>query len=213
MAGVPMRAGDPLVLNVQLHNPTDRSYRGVTVRLVLAYTTRRPDLEVHGFRIDVMFPTGYMVFDLPPGRSVWTWEGSPGFEGRVFALTGHVHRYAEWIVLEDVTERRELYRAEPTMSASGAIVEMPVRLLSWGRGYVMRPSHRYRLTASYFNPTDQPIVAGGVANVGGIYAPEDDLPPLERTGTAYSRNLSVAPVECGSTTSLGAQLAPLPAAP
>jgi hypothetical protein len=124
-----------------------------------------------------------------------------------------VHRYAEWIVLEDVTERRELYRAEPTRSASGAIVEMPVRLLSLGRGYVMRPSHRYRLTASYFNPTDQPIVAGGVANVGGIYAPEDDLPPLERTGTAYSRNLSVAPVECGSTTSLGAQLAPLPAAP
>jgi hypothetical protein len=180
MVGIPMKAGDPVVVSMRLRNDAPVAYDGVTVRVVLPYVTRRPDVEVHGFRVDVMFPTGFVEFDLPPGRSVWTWEGSPGFDGRVFAVTGHVHRFAESLVLEDLTANRVLYRAEPSASdIKGEVVEMPVKVLSWGRGYVVRPEHRYRITASYFNPTEQPIPGGGMANVGGVYAPVDRLPPLE----------------------------------
>ncbi len=49
-----------------LHNPTDTGYSRVRVRLFLPYTHFRPLREVAGFRLDVMFPTGPMEFDLPP---------------------------------------------------------------------------------------------------------------------------------------------------
>jgi len=193
MVGVPVRAGETVVLGVRLRPVPGRSYHGVTARLTLPYTTRRPDVEVHGFRVDVMFPAGYVEFDLPPGRSVWTWEGSPGFAGRVYALAGHLHRYAESIVLEDVTAEKVLYRAEPGRAGARAeVIELPIKLLRWGRGYVVRPSHRYRLTATYVNPTPSTIAGGGMANVGGIFEALEPIPPLHKAAPSRGEALSCA---------------------
>ena len=189
LAGVSLRRGEPLLVSTMLHNTSDTSYSGVHVRVVLPYAPSQPMLEVAGFRLDVMFPTGPMEFDLPPGRTVRSWDGSPAVPARILGLSGHLHRYAEWIELRDLTTGRVLWRARPRTDRRGEITSMPVSFPRLGLGRMVYPTHRYRITASYFNPTDRTIREGGMAKVGGIFTPTAPLPALEPQDALYQEDL------------------------
>lgn len=189
LVGVRLYAGEPLLVSTMLHNPTALRYAGVHVHLVLPYTRARPLVEVAGFRLDVMFPTGPMEFDLPPGRTVRSWEGSPAVPARVLGLTGHLHKYAEWIALEDVTAHRILWRARPRLDRQGEVTGVPVSFPRFGLGRVIVPSHRYRVSASYFNPTSRTIPEGAMAKVGGVFMPLAPLPSVDRRHPLYQEDL------------------------
>jgi hypothetical protein len=198
LAGVPLRRGEPLLVSTMLHNNSDTSYTGVHVRLVLPYAPSRPLFEVAGFRLDVMFPTGPMEFDLPPGRTVRSWDGSPTVPARILGLSGHLHRYAEWIELRDLTAGRVLWRARPRTSRHGDITSMPVSFPRLGLGLKVYPTHRYRITASYLNPTDRTIREGGMAKVGGIFTPTAPLPVLVPQNALYQEDLRyLLSLRCG----------------
>jgi hypothetical protein len=199
LAGVRLSGGEPLLVSTMLHNPTDSSYTGVRVRLVLPYARTRPFVEVAGFRMDVMFPTGAMEFDLPPGRTVRSWDGSPVVRARVLGLSGHLHKYAEWIEVRDLTTERVIWRARPRTDARGEVAGMPVSFPRLGVGVTIHPSHRYRITASYFNPTGRTIPEGGMAKVGGIFAPADPLPALAVGDALYQQDLRhLLALRCGT---------------
>lgn len=199
LAGVPIHRGEPLLVSTMLHNPTSTAYTGVRVRLVLPYTRSRPRLEVSGFRLDVMFPTGPMEFDLPPGRTVRSWEGSPSVPARLLGITGHLHKYAEWLALEDLTAGEVIWRARPRTDARGELTGMPVSFPRLGLGQPVYPAHRYRITASYFNRTDRTIPEGGMAKVGGIFAPSDPLPPVDVRAALYQADLRyLLGLRCGA---------------
>ena len=189
LAGVPLRRGEPLLVSTMLHNPTGTRYSGVRVRLVLPYTQTRPLREVAGFRLDVMFPTGPMEFDLPPGRTVRFWDGSPAVPARILGLSGHLHKYAEWIELRDLTTQRVIWRARPRTDRTGEVMRIPVSYPRLGLGRVVYPTHRYRITASYFNPTSHTIPEGGMAKVGGIFTPVTALPRVAVGDTLYQADL------------------------
>jgi hypothetical protein len=189
LVGVRLHAGEPLLVSTMLHNPTHTGYRGVHVRLILPYTRARPLVEVAGFRVDVMFPTGPMEFDLAPGRTVRSWEGSPAVPARILGLSGHLHKYAEWIALEDVTTHRVLWRARPRLDREGNVAGVPVSFPRWGLGQVVIPSHRYRVTTSYFNPTSHVIPDGAMAKIGGVFTPLAPLPPVEVGHPLYQQDL------------------------
>jgi hypothetical protein len=189
LAGVAIHRGEPLLVSTMLHNPTPKAYAGVRVRVTLTYTHRRPLYEVAGFRLDVMFPTGPMEYDLPPGRSVRSWEGSPQVPARVLAITGHLHRYAEWIELEDVTTGKLTWRARPRVNAAGDVTGMPVSFLRFGLGQFIYPTHRYRVTASYWNPTGRLIPDGAMAKLAGIVAPARPLAPVDVANPMYQADL------------------------
>lgn len=199
LAGVPIHRGEPLLVSTMLHNPTSTAYTGVRVRLVLPYTRSRPRLEVSGFRLDVMFPTGPMEFDLPPGRTVRSWEGSPSVAARLLGITGHLHKDAEWLVLEDLTTGAVIWRARPRTDARGELTGMPVSFPRLGLGQPVYPTHRYRITASYFNRTDRTIPEGGMAKVGGIFASRDPLPPVDVRAALYQADLRyLLGLRCGA---------------
>lgn len=189
LAGVPIHRGEPLLVSTMLHNPTPKAYAGVRVRLILTYTHTRPLYDVAGFRLDVMFPTGPMEYDLPPGRSVRSWEGSPQGTARLLAITGHLHRYAEWIELRDVTSEKLMWRARPRVNPAGDVTGMPVSFLRFGLGEFVYPTHRYRVTASYWNPTGRLIAEGAMAKVAGIFAPTRALAPVDVTDPMYQADL------------------------
>jgi hypothetical protein len=199
LAGIPIHRGEPLLVSTMLHNPTATSYSGVRVRLVLAYTRSRPRVPVAGFRLDVMFPTGPMEFDLPPGRTVRSWEGSPSVPARVLGITGHLHKYAEWLALEDLTTGKVMWRARPRTDARGEPTGMPVSFPRLGLGRRVYPTHRYRITASYWNPTTDTIPEGGMAKVAGIFAPGKPLPPVDVGATLYQTDLRyLLGLRCGA---------------
>ncbi len=173
--GLPLQENDPFLLLAMLHNPTDRSYEGVTVRLVLSYSRTEPLYRVFPFHMDAMFPLGSKAFDLPPGRTERSWVGRPAIGGAILGMGGHLHRYAESLTLEDVTEGKVLYRVVPEESEEGYLLPLPVAtFLDQGPGLPLDPTHEYRVTATYFNPSDETIVEGGMGSIAGAFIPSDE---------------------------------------
>ncbi|MFQ5690461.1 MAG: hypothetical protein ACE5HQ_09345 [Gemmatimonadota bacterium] len=191
LVGIALRAHEPIVIDAMFHNPTDRSYRGVRARLVLMYSRTRPLYSVHPFHLDVMFPTGSKEFDLPPGRSVRTWEGSPAVRGGIVGLSGHLHKYAEWLELKDMTTGDVIWHVRPYTDDAGNITGMPVDFSARGLGYPIYPDHRYRITSVYFNPTGATIPEGGMAKVAGIFVTERGVrwPVADPDDRLYLRDL------------------------
>jgi hypothetical protein len=174
--GVPFEGGDRFLFLTMLHNPTDTSYEGVMIRLVMNYNVSEttPLYRMFPFHLDVMFPVGYKAFDLPPGETMKSWQGSPAIAGAIVGMGGHLHSYATRLELSDVTEGRVLWRFEPPRTEDGHIDEVPVQLhLGHGLGFPIQPSHTYRVSVTYFNPTGDTIREGGMGSVAGGFIPYD----------------------------------------
>lgn len=108
---------------------------------------------------------------------IWTghWQVRPGqqhlnttrvtdelalpFDTTAHYITSHLHPYARWQELRDVTEAgRVVYRVEPTSSADGrSLARIP--FYSSAEGLQLYASHQYELVTMYDNPTNQPVTA------------------------------------------------------
>jgi hypothetical protein len=194
--GVPLERGQRLIVGAVVHNPLHVSFHGVRVRVVLLYTpARRPWPFFRGapFQLDVAFPVGDKSFDLPPGRTVRSYEASPAVPGKIVAISGHLHDYGVSIELTNVRTGEVIWRAEPQRDATGRLQSIPVgRLYGLTRlGARVVPTERYRVTAVYENPTGQTLLAGGMGVVGGLFVPDDSVrwPRADSTDRLYLKDL------------------------
>ncbi len=186
--GHPLRAGQRLVVSAMLHNPTDAAYAGVTVRFIFDYVkTGRPWplFPVYTFQMDVRFPAGDKDFDLPPGESVWSWEGSPAIAGRILGVGGHLHRYADRLTLEDVTAGETIWVGKPILDADSQLVGVTVGRLYRTLGVEVRPDHVYRATVVYDNPTGAVIPKGGMGLIAGVFMPSGPWPRAPYADALY----------------------------
>jgi len=175
--GARVQAGDQVLANAMLHNPSGVSYHGVRVRVVLSYVPEGrpwPFFSVLPWQLDVGFPVGDKTFDLPPGRSERSYEGSPAVAGKLVVIGAHMHDYGRAIELWDATTEKVLWHGEPAPTAAGESGAVPVTKF-WGLtglGLRITPDHRYRVRVMYDNPTQQTISAGGMGVVGGLFIPD-----------------------------------------
>ncbi|HXF96017.1 MAG TPA: hypothetical protein VNI61_07920 [Gemmatimonadales bacterium] len=195
--GVPLERGQRLVVSAVLHNPLGADFYGVRVRVVLRYTPEgRPWPVFRGapFQLDVAFPVGDKSFDLPPGRTVRTYEASPAVPGTIVAIGGHLHDYGVSIEFRNATTGEVVWRAEPVRDSAGRLASIPVgRLYGLTRlGVRVLPSERYRVTVVYDNPTGRTLPAGGMGVVGGLFVPDDGVswPRVDRADSLYWRDLA-----------------------
>ncbi len=175
--GLPLQRGEHVVASAMLENLTPATYRQARVRLVMDFTPRGrpwPLFRASPWQMDVAFPVGDKSFTLPPGRSSRSYEGSPAVPGKIVGLGGHMHDYGRLIEFVDATTGEAVYRAAPVADSTGRIESVPVSLFyGWTRiGVHVVPSHRYRVTVYYDNPTGQAIPDGGMGVVGGLFVPD-----------------------------------------
>ena len=54
----------------------------------------------------------------------------------------------------------------------------------------LEPSHRYRVTVQYLNPTGQVIPDGGMGVVGGLFIPDRDIvwPATDPSDSLYAQD-------------------------
>jgi len=181
LLGSPFRRGSKVVASAMLHNPTAETYHGVRVRLVLSYTPQGrpwPLFRAFPWQLDVGFPVGDKSFDLPPGRSERSYEGSPAVAGSIVAIGGHLHDYGLSIEFDDATTGEAIWRAEPVRDARSDVVSMPIGKL-YGLTHIgarIVPDHRYRVRVVYDNPTGRTLPGGGMGVVGGLFVPDGDAP-------------------------------------
>lgn len=190
--GVPVQAGDSVLVTAMVHNPGDRSLEGVRIHLELDFLPGPPGrrmTEVYPFFLHVTPPEESSSYDLPPGRSVQSWEARPGVDGRVVALGGHLHRYAEEIRLEDAVTGQVIWRARPELDRDGNVVEVPRRHYVWTRGPRLRKDRIYRVSAVYHNPTDQVIADAGMGTLGGVFRPLGPWPERDPANPLFVLDL------------------------
>jgi hypothetical protein len=117
-------------------------------------------------------------WDLPPGRSERSWEGTPAVGGRILGVGGHLHRFGTELVLEDVTAGRVLARLRPDVGPDGSILGVQRRRFLWRFGLPLRTDRVYRITAVYDNPTLDTIPWGAMGAIGGIVLPRERAWPM-----------------------------------
>lgn len=194
--GYRVKAGERIMLAGMLHNPTNESYEGVRVRVHMPFTPAggffRP-LSVYPVYVDVMPPASIHEYDLPPGRSEKSWEGSPAVPGRLLGVGGHLHKYAVALRFEDVTTGKVIWEAAPYVDENGEVTGMPTKRFLWTFGVPLRPDHTYRLTAIYDNPTGETIPGGGMGTLGGIFRPSSGVewPEVNREHPEYVLDVQI----------------------
>jgi hypothetical protein len=92
-----------------------------------------------------------------------------------------------------VTERRDLWVAQPTRDSAGEVLAVPTAKFLWRGGVTLRPDHVYRLTAVYENPTGQVIPDGAMGTLGGVFLPARGArwPQVARTDPSYRLDVQV----------------------
>lgn len=175
--GLPLKRGDHVVASAMLANETATAYPRARIRLIMNFTPAGrpwPLFQASPWQMDVAFPVGDKSFALPPGRSSRSYEGHPDVPGTIIGLGGHVHDYSSQIEFIDATTGEAIYRVAPVEDRAGHVESVPVRrLYGWTRiGVHIVPTHTYRVTVYYDNPTGQPIPDGGMGVVGGLFVPD-----------------------------------------
>jgi hypothetical protein len=168
--GLPVTQGDTLVVNCMLRS-TGSPGGDVTLRIDLPFTRRSSRIgAVPIYPISIAIgPAGRPnLFDLPPGRSSHSWEGSPSIPGRILGLSGHMPQYGVSLRLEDRTGGKVLWEAFAENEEMTATLRIPRSHFLWPFGAVIRPDHVYRFTAVYENPSGRTIQSGGMGVLGGV---------------------------------------------
>jgi hypothetical protein len=186
--GYQIRKTDSVLVTAMFHNPTSTNYGPVTLRVRMPLTKRHlvGAVTIFPFYLDVMPPAGSHSFDLPPGRSERFWEGKPAIGGRILGLSGHLHKYGTLLRLEDRTAGTIVWEGRPAVDKNGEVQAMPVKKFLSTLGYGIDPTHTYRLTAVYENPTGAPVIDGGMGALGGVFKPGDSAwPAVNLTDPEY----------------------------
>jgi hypothetical protein len=184
--GLPLAQGQRLMTWAMLSNETPTGHRGVHVRMEIGCRpvsgglgSWLPLFRAYPWVMDAMFPNGRRPrsdrsFDLPPGRTTHSWESSPAIPGDIVGIGGHVHDYAVSLELTDVTTGLVIWHVTPVRDSAGHVLDLPItRFYNWHRlGVHIEPSHRYRITVTYDNPTTQTIPEGGMGSVAGLFIPD-----------------------------------------
>ncbi|MCI0436170.1 MAG: hypothetical protein L0271_21390 [Gemmatimonadetes bacterium] len=206
--GYPIEQGDRVLVSAMLHNPTSESYEGVRVRVRFLHADNGwlDPIAIQPFYMDVTPPATIHAFDLRVGRSATSWEATPAIDGRIMALGGHLHQHAVVLRLEDVTEGRILYEAEPVTDETGAVIGMPQDHFLFRRGLRVRAGHTYRLTAIYENDTGAAIPSGGMGALGGILvaARRQEWPGVDPNDPEYVKDYEIRTTSQTSVEMVGA---------
>jgi hypothetical protein len=192
--GFRVRPGDTLLVTAMLQNATGRDITGARVIVRMPFTSVGGwwhPISIYPMYMDVMPPAGPKSYDMPPGHSEQSWGARPAVAGRILGIGAHVHKFATALRFEDVTARRVIWRARPILDRSGEPVDMPLRTYWWRLGLPLDPTHEYRLTAVYENPTGRVIPMGAMGALGGVFLPDHPAawPRVDRASPDYVLDL------------------------
>ena len=194
--GVRIDAGAEMALLSAWANETGEDLHDVFLELTITYLpaniSPRP-LDVRTVSFDVGFRPGRTDgFDLDSGRTEHEREFTLPVDGRLLAAGGHLHDYAESLSLVDVASGKVLVALTPRRDGEGKVLGVSRKLFGVsGGGIRLRAGRRYRVVAVYRNPLGRTLVEGGMAVLGGLFAPDDPArwPALDRGDPVFAADL------------------------
>jgi hypothetical protein len=192
---VPMKQGQEIGLYAMWHNETGKDLDGVYIRVAILWLPDNagpPPIPVLPLYADVNFHVAATnAFDLPPGRSMHSFEFTLPTSGHLLAMSGHLHDYGHWVRLEDAETGDVIVGVQGELNDDGQIqgIEKKIFVL---RGKKLQAHHRYRVVAEYDNPTSDTLRLSAMAHMVGLFAPDDmsKWPKLDRSAADYQADVS-----------------------
>ncbi len=205
---VRMERGDSLGWYIMWSDDVPKDVDAVYVEIVLAYSeadgSQAPLTTLYiDSNLNVGNPTS---FDIPPGHSEITYDWAPTAGGKLLAAGGHMHEYGVEVRLEDAATDQVLFRLKSHRGENGeAWVDQKVfrRFFNlFDASIDLEADHHYRIVGVYDNPTNDTIRSGGMAQIGGLFRPDDwaDWPENDTADPLYRLDVSGMPrvLESGS---------------
>jgi hypothetical protein len=190
--GVRVAAGDELGILTAWSNETGADLSAVILELGVPYlpenTVPRPR-EVLPAVFDVGFRAGFPDdFDLDTGRTVHQRELVVPLDGRLLAAGGHLHDYAESLQLVEAGTGKVMLSLEPTLDSAGKISKVSRKIFGINGPGLKLKAGRYRVVAVYRNTSGRYLEHGGMAVIGGLFAPDDPArwPSLDPTNAVFA---------------------------
>ncbi len=195
--GVPMNAGTRLGVYVAWHNATGAPIEEAYLKIALLWLPKNlmpQPVSSMPIYMDVNLNVGGTnTFDVPAGRSEKSYEFSVPVSGRLLGISGHLHDYGVEVRLEDAASGKVITRVSGDREPDGGILGVERKLFGvLGRGLKLHADKRYRVVGVYDNPTGETIPLGAMAEIVGLYVPDDfDLwPELDPNDPTFQRDLA-----------------------
>ncbi len=192
---VPMTLGQELGLYAMWHNETGKDIDGAYIRVAILWqgdNAGPQPIPVLPLYADVNFHVAASnAFDVPPGRSMHSFEFTLPTSGRLLAISGHLHDYGRWVRLEDAETGKVIVDVQSRLDDEGHIegIEKKIFVL---RGKKLEAHHRYRVVGEYVNPTADTLRLSAMAHLVGLFAPDDmsHWPKLDRDAPDYRADVT-----------------------
>jgi hypothetical protein len=176
--GVPLAPGHRIGVSAAWHNETNEEVE-VYLQLIMRWTPadgRRTPTQVMPINLDVNHVPGESsAYELPPGRSARTFEFEAPINGRLLAISGHLHDHGLGVWLEEAESGRKVAEVKGVLDQEGRIlrVEQKKWLGLFGQGIRLHAGRRYRLAGGYDNPGEVSLPGGAMAQMIAVFAPDD----------------------------------------
>jgi hypothetical protein len=132
-------------------------------------------------------------YNAAPGVSTRSFEFTLPASGRIVGAGGHLHDYGKFLELVDLESGKTILHLEAKDDSTGRIHGVK-RVMPgiYGRGIHLSANRRYRVSATYDNPTGQTLIRGAMGAIGVAFVPDDlaQWPRVEPSDTAWQRDVA-----------------------
>jgi len=190
--GYRVQKGDNIRIETMVHNPTGTSYDQVYLEVKIPYADSTASTKsVYPAWMDVQ-SCGNSGYDLKPGNNQNTGTVTVKYNGILLGVGGHMHDYANRIVLEDTTRKDTVATLDAKLDEKGQLLSMPVVTFFDRGGYKFSAGDQLRITATYDNTTGKPLPSGAMGIVVGYFLPADDsaMSALRRKPKSGTRQIT-----------------------
>jgi len=182
--GIPMLPGYRLAMYAAWNNTSDADIPEAWLTIRLKWSPKnlapRPE-DVLPLYMDVSYDRVTDSYDLPAGKSSKSYEFTMPLGGRLLAVGGHAHDYAEFVSLEEVASGKTIILLKAETNAQGILLKIPRKYYGVrGDGLKLVAGRTYRIRADYDNPTGKMIPNGAMGLLAGAFVPDNyaDWPAL-----------------------------------
>ncbi len=198
--GYHVQKGDKIRVETMVHNPTGASYDQVYLEVKIPYALAAAAADptaatksVYPAWMDVQ-SCGNSGYDLRAGKNENTGTVTVKYNGILLGVGGHMHDYAEQIILEDTTRKETVATLDAKLDEKGQLLSMPVVTFFDRGGYRFTAGDQLRITATYDNTTGKPLPSGAMGIVVGYFLPADDsaMSVLRRKPKPATRQVAAA---------------------